>query len=98
MHKLEAVFWDIDGTIADTEMYGHRVAFNKAFEEEGLDWRWNESTYANLLKIHGGPNRIRLYSLNLHMKLEESRIKKGDNILFSVFGAGFAWGSAVLKW
>ncbi len=36
--------------------------------------------------------------LALHEAHKESKIKKGDNILFSVFGAGFAWGSAVLKW
>ena len=36
--------------------------------------------------------------LALHEAVKESKIKKGDNILFSVFGAGFAWGSAVVKW
>ncbi|MEC9381819.1 MAG: beta-ketoacyl-ACP synthase III [Thermodesulfobacteriota bacterium] len=36
--------------------------------------------------------------LALHEALGESKIKKGDNILFSVFGAGFAWGSAVVRW
>jgi 3-oxoacyl-[acyl-carrier-protein] synthase-3 len=36
--------------------------------------------------------------LALHEALQESKIKEGDHILFSVFGAGFAWGSAVLKW
>ena len=36
--------------------------------------------------------------LALHEALNESKIKKGDNVLFSVFGAGFAWGSAVIKW
>tara|TARA_B100000945_G_scaffold126417_1_gene100599 strand:- start:458 stop:1414 length:957 start_codon:yes stop_codon:yes gene_type:complete len=36
--------------------------------------------------------------LALHEAHKESKIKRGDNILFSVFGAGFAWGSAVLKW
>ena len=36
--------------------------------------------------------------LALHEAIDEGKIKEGDNILFSVFGAGFAWGSAVLKW
>ena len=36
--------------------------------------------------------------LALHEALNESKIKEGDNVLFSVFGAGFAWGSAVIKW
>ena len=54
MNKLKAVFWDVDGTIADTEMCGHRVAFNLAFKDFDLDWNWNENKYLDLLKISGG--------------------------------------------
>lgn len=28
----------------------------------------------------------------------EDRLKKGDNILFTAFGAGFAWGAVYVKW
>ena len=58
MNKLKAVFWDVDGTIADTELCGHRVAFNLAFKDFDLDWYWNEIKYLELLKISGGLNRI----------------------------------------
>ena len=58
MNKLSAVFWDVDGTIADTELCGHRVAFNLAFKDFNLDWYWNENKYLQLLKISGGLNRI----------------------------------------
>ncbi len=58
MNKLSAVFWDVDGTIADTELCGHRVAFNLAFKDFDLDWSWNEKKYLELLKISGGYNRI----------------------------------------
>ena len=51
MHKLKAVFWDVDGTIADTELCGHRVAFNLAVKDFGLGWDWNESQYLGLVKI-----------------------------------------------
>ena len=61
MHKLKAVFWDVDGTIADTELCGHRVAFNLAFEDYDLNWNWNENQYLELLKISGGLNRIIYY-------------------------------------
>ena len=37
---LRAVIFDVDGTLADTERDGHRVAFNTAFHEAGLDWEW----------------------------------------------------------
>jgi len=64
MNKLKAVFWDVDGTIADTELCGHRVAFNLAFKDFDLDWYWNEKNYLELLKISGGLNRI-IYYRNL---------------------------------
>ena len=58
MNKLSAVFWDVDGTIADTELCGHRVAFNLAFKDFDLHWYWNEDTYIKLLEISGGYKRI----------------------------------------
>ena len=61
MNKLSAVFWDVDGTIADTELCGHRVAFNLSFKDFDLDWHWDESTYIDLLKTSGGLNRIIRY-------------------------------------
>jgi phosphoglycolate phosphatase-like HAD superfamily hydrolase len=33
MTQLRALIFDIDGTMADTERDGHRVAFNRAFWE-----------------------------------------------------------------
>ena len=51
MKRLMAVLWDVDGTLADTEMFGHRVAFNKAFSEFGLDWFWDKHLYNKLLQI-----------------------------------------------
>ncbi|MFL0792320.1 MAG: hydrolase, partial [Prochlorococcus sp.] len=45
MAKLRAVFWDVDGTLADTEMEGHRVAFNEAFAAGGFPWQWDRQTY-----------------------------------------------------
>ena len=59
--SLEAVIFDVDGTIADTERDGHRVAFNLAFEEVGLPWRWNEDHYGQLLEVPGGQRRLDQY-------------------------------------
>jgi len=47
--------------MADTERHGHRVAFNRAFAEAGLDWHWSESFYGELLAVSGGKERIRYY-------------------------------------
>ncbi len=71
MNKLKAVFWDVDGTIADTELCGHRVAFNLAFKDFELDWNWNEMKYLDLLRISGGYNRIIHYRNEIHSELSE---------------------------
>lgn len=34
----------------------------------------------------------------LHQSLEKGKVKKGDNIVFSAFGAGFTWGGMLMKW
>lgn len=59
--KLEALIFDVDGTLADTERHGHRVAFNRAFADAGLDWVWNEELYGELLSVSGGKERIRYF-------------------------------------
>ena len=73
MNRLRAVFWDVDGTIADTELCGHRVAFNLAFKDFDLDWNWNESQYLDLLKISGGFNRIIHYRNEINSELCDSQ-------------------------
>lgn len=59
--KLEALLFDVDGTLADTERDGHRVAFNRAFAKAGLDWDWSVDLYGDLLSVTGGKERIRHY-------------------------------------
>lgn len=55
---LEAVIFDVDGTLADTERDGHRPAFNAAFAAHGLDIVWSPAHYGDLLRITGGRRRI----------------------------------------
>jgi HAD superfamily hydrolase (TIGR01509 family) len=55
---LRALIFDVDGTLADTERDGHRVAFNEAFAEAGLDWQWDVERYGQLLRVAGGRERI----------------------------------------
>lgn len=56
--KLQAVLWDVDGTIAETERDGHRIAFNLAFEAHGLPWQWSVERYGELLLVTGGRERL----------------------------------------
>ena len=55
---LGAILWDVDGTLAETERDGHRVAFNEAFEALAVPWRWDEEHYGALLQITGGRERL----------------------------------------
>lgn len=56
--SLEALLWDVDGTLAETERDGHRVAFNRAFEACGIPWRWSVERYGELLAVTGGRERL----------------------------------------
>ena len=56
-----ALLWDVDGTLAETELQGHRRAFNRAFAEAGLPWRWDPELYVRLLRISGGRERLHHY-------------------------------------
>ena len=61
MYGFQALIFDVDGTLADTERDGHRVAFNVAFAEAGLDWVWDVERYGRLLAVTGGKERIRRF-------------------------------------
>ena len=61
MNTLQALIFDVDGTLADTERDGHRPAFNAAFADAGLDWHWDEALYGELLAVTGGKERMRFY-------------------------------------
>lgn len=62
MTRLQALIFDVDGTLADTERDGHRIAFNLAFEEAGLPWRWDVRRYGELLAVTGGKERMTHYA------------------------------------
>lgn len=68
--KLEALLFDVDGTLADTERDGHRVAFNQAFTEAGLDWEWTVDLYEKLLAVTGGKERILHYLDNYNKEFK----------------------------
>ena len=76
MTYLEGVYWDLDGTIANTELEAHLPAFNNAFDDLGIDWNWDTNTYIKLLKINGGKNRIAYYAKSNNDNFSEDLILK----------------------
>jgi HAD superfamily hydrolase (TIGR01509 family) len=58
MTALAALIFDFDGTIAETECDGHRVAYNNAFQDARAIWHWDVPTYGELLAIAGGKERL----------------------------------------
>jgi HAD superfamily hydrolase (TIGR01509 family) len=55
---VNAIVFDCDGVLADTERYGHRPAFNQTFREFGVPLEWSEEVYGERLKIAGGKERM----------------------------------------
>jgi HAD superfamily hydrolase (TIGR01509 family) len=55
---IRALLWDVDGTLAETERHGHLSAFNLAFAEAGVPWRWSAQRYGELLRVTGGRERL----------------------------------------
>ena len=55
---IRALLWDVDGTLAETERHGHLSAFNLAFSEAGVPWRWSAARYGELLRVTGGRERL----------------------------------------
>jgi HAD superfamily hydrolase (TIGR01509 family) len=56
---MQALIFDCDGVLVDTERDGHRVSFNEAFAELGIDAHWTVERYGELLLTAGGKERMR---------------------------------------
>jgi HAD superfamily hydrolase (TIGR01509 family) len=68
--SLDALIFDVDGTLADTEET-HRQAFNYAFMRFELKWEWTKPIYRQLLQISGGKERIGRFIVTLPVSLAE---------------------------
>lgn len=59
--KLQALIFDCDGVLVDTEKDGHRLAFNMAFSDFNIPVEWEPEEYKLLVRIAGGKERIKYY-------------------------------------
>ena len=66
--KPKAIIFDVDGTIANSERWGHLPACNEAFKMLGLPIEWDWPTFKKMLIIPGNANRLRheLISMNTY--------------------------------
>ena len=67
---LEALIFDVDGTLANTEHDGHLRAFNETFRLFELDWHWDSELYSDLLSVSGGKERLAHYINHYNPKLK----------------------------
>jgi beta-phosphoglucomutase-like phosphatase (HAD superfamily) len=73
MMRLQALIFDVDGTLANTEE-AHRESFNEAFRLHGLDWHWTRDQYKGLLRTTGGKERMAAYVSTLALP-ETERVR-----------------------
>jgi HAD superfamily hydrolase (TIGR01509 family) len=74
--SLEALIFDFDGTVADTEET-HRQAFNYAFLRLELPWDWSRPLYRELLSTSGGKERIARFITMLRVpESEKARLAR----------------------
>lgn len=99
--NLDALVFDVDGTVAETEDL-HRRAFNLAFARSGVPLAWDAREYRRLLKVAGGKERI-ARSLAEHEKPlpapDIARIHAAKTIIYAeLLGAeGAPWRPGVLR-
>jgi len=94
MKHLRALIFDVDGTLAETEEL-HRLSFNAAFPEFGLNWAWDQPMYRDLLAVTGGKERIRYYidSFDRTVDLSPERIKQIHERKTAIYTARMAEGA-----
>ncbi|CAD0186814.1 Protein CbbY [Ruegeria sp. THAF57] len=70
---LRALIFDVDGTLAETEVV-HRIAYNIAFAEAGLDWYWTKDAFIKILRNAGAKEQMRAYAKQVGTPLSEKEI------------------------
>lgn len=58
---LSALIFDVDGTMIETAEL-HRSAFNTAFRDVGLEWRWTAAAYAHVAHLNTDRDKLDCYT------------------------------------
>jgi HAD superfamily hydrolase (TIGR01509 family) len=94
--RLEALIFDVDGTLAETEE-AHREAFNDTFRQAGLPWHWDRERYRVLLGTTGGKERMRRHALETGFDIDDARIAALHVAKTERYGALIADGAVGLR-
>lgn len=78
---LQSVLFGSIGTLVETSEMQRR-AFNAAFEEAGLDWRWDRSTYQSMLSATGGRDRIAAYADDRNEDVDAAALHMRKTVLY----------------
>lgn len=79
---IRALVFDVDGTMAETEEL-HRSAFNQAFAEAGLSWRWDRDLYKDLLHVTGGRERILAYGGRIGQTVDAAALHRRKTEIYN---------------
>ncbi len=93
---LEALIFDVDGTLAETEEW-HRRAFNQAFADAGLGWHWDQALYGKLLEVTGGKERMRHYAATHGLAIDDGAIARLHAAKTACYVASVEGGATTLR-
>mmetsp|Transcript_12242 Transcript_12242/g.34983 ORF Transcript_12242/g.34983 Transcript_12242/m.34983 type:complete len:338 (-) Transcript_12242:352-1365(-) len=104
--SLDAILWDMDGVLAETERDAHRVAFNRVFADRSLDTEWTVEGYGKLLEVGGGKERMTAHwnavgwpapLADLHDEIKQARVKELHLAKTDVFNGLIREGTVPLR-
>ena len=72
---MNAILFGSIGSIVETSEI-QRQAFNEAFQQNGLDWKWSKKEYADLLENSGGRKRVATYASEKNADVDVDAIYK----------------------
>jgi len=82
---LEALIFDVDGTLAETEE-AHRRAFNDTFARFGLPWQWSQDDYRVLLRTTGGKERMKAHAATLGETIDDELVARIHRVKTERYG------------
>lgn len=78
---MPAILFGSISTVADTSEL-QREAFNRAFADHGLDWRWDREQYVAMLGSNGGADRISEFARRAGEDVDADAIHRTKSDIF----------------